>query len=377
MPEQARARRSLHLTIMQNAEMGFLVNMCAMDIKIMLRKVCAGLLTIILLVAAFVGCSGGAPASQSPPGAQSDALPVSETRLFLSTFCTLTLYGEHDSSLLEEAFDLCAEYDALFSRTLEGSDVWRINHAGGAAVIVAPETIEVIKAGVGFGEISEGMFDITIGRVSALWDFSNDPHLPSEAELADARAGVDYRQVSIEGDTVRLLDAEAWLDLGGIAKGYIANRVADYLVERGVTGAVIDLGGDVAVIGEKPDGSPWLVGVRKPFGGKDDLIGIIETAEASVVTSGIYQRMFQENGIIYHHILDPFTGTPSGTDVVSAAVVVQDSAVGDALSTIAVLVGSEAAPGIFAQTPGFIGAILMLESGELMQLGDIDFLTLD
>ena len=323
-------------------------------------------IVILALAAGVGGCAG-----------KQQEAPVSETRILLDTYCTLTVYGTIDPALLEEAFSLCAEYEAMLSMRLEGSDVWRINHAGGAAVTVAPETIEVIKAGLVFGGLSAGLFDITIGRVSTLWDFTNDPHVPSRTELEQARATVDYRDVVVDGDTVRLKSDEAWLDLGGIAKGYIADRLAAFLKERGVTGAVVDLGGDVAIVGAKPDGSPWLIGVRRPFGARNELLGIIEAGEASVVSSGIYERQFIEDGVIYHHILYPNTGMPAETDVVGATLVAENSAAGDALSTMALLVGSDRAPDLLGAAPGFIGALLMLENGELVQIGDINFRLLE
>ena len=301
--------------------------------------------------------------------------PMSETRILLDTFCTITVYGARDRRLLDEAFDLCAEYEALLSKSAEGSDVWRINDAGGDPVTVAAGTIDVIRAGLEFGELSAGMFDITIGRLTTLWDFSGDPRVPTKTGLADVLETVDYSKVMIHGDTVRLTDPDAWLDLGGIAKGYIAECLAGFLKDSGVAGAVVDLGGDVAVVGGKPDGSAWMIGVRQPFGGHSELLGVIETGEASIVTSGIYERQFEENGILYHHILDPKDGMPAVSDVVGATVVAQSAVVGDALSTIALLVGSELAEALLIGFPGFIGALLVLDNGDLLQLGSIDFHT--
>jgi thiamine biosynthesis lipoprotein len=291
----------------------------------------------------------------------------------LDTVCTITVYGTQDHSLLDGAFELLAEYEALLSVTVEGSDVWRINHAGGAPVTVAPQTLELIRLGIEYGAVSDGKFDITIGKLSTLWDFTGHSGVPSGTELENARDTVDYRQIVIDGNTVRLTNPEARIDLGGIAKGYIVDRLADFLRESGVAGAIIDLGGDIAVIGEKPDGTPWRIGVRQPFGGLNDLLGLVEIGETSVVSAGVYERMFEENGVIYHHILDPDTGMPVKSDVISVTVMTESTVIGDIVSTIILLVGSERADGIFNQTPGFIGALLVLETGELVEYGDIDF----
>ena len=315
----------------------------------------------ILIAVAVSGCGEG----------QSDE-QISETRLLLDTFCTITIHGYGGPELINEAFDLCEGYETLFSITMEGSDVWRINHADGSPVEVARETVELIETGLDYGEISGGLFDITIGRVSRLWDFGGEPYIPSETELTDARVTVDYKKVRIVGDTVQLLDPDAWIDLGAIAKGYIADKIAAFLVENGVTGAVIDLGGDVVAVGSKSDGEPWRIGLRKPQGGTGDLLGVVETEEASIVSSGVYERQFEKDGVLYHHILDPKTGRPAHSDVISATVIAKNAAAGEGLSTIAILVGSERVQELFDLTPEFTGAALVLENGDVLRFGDID-----
>ena len=323
-------------------------------------------LAIILLVSAVFlgGCGGDRPAAE----------PVSETRLLLGTVCTISVFATQGRPLLNEAFKLCAEYEAMFSMSIEGSDIWRINHAGGDPVAVSPETVALLKLGMEYGEFSGGKFDITVGRLSDLWDFTGESGVPPEADIAFARDTVDFRGILIDGNTVRLTDPEAWIDAGGVAKGYIADRLADFLKERGAGGAVIELGGDIYLVGAKPDGSLWRVGVRKPFGELRDLLGVLEFGEVSVVSSGIYERMFEENGVIYHHILDPDTGMPVKSDVISATLVTEVSVVGDILSTIVILAGSEAAFELLDRAPGFIGAVLILDNGEILQYGDVRLL---
>ena len=308
-------------------------------------------------------------------GAKPMSAPVSETRLLLSTVCTVTLYDPQDEALLAQALDLCAEYEALFSMTIEGSDMWRINNAGGEPVEVSTLTAEVIRSGIFYGELSGGMFDITIGRLSALWDFSGETIVPDEEDILAALKTVDHKQVTVTGDTVRLVSPEAWLDPGGIAKGYIADLIASFLVENGVKSAIIDLGGNIVAVGERPDGNPWRVGVRQPFGEYGELFGVIETYAASVVTAGIYERSFKSGGELYHHILDPYTGLPVKTDIVSATIVTEGSMSGDALSTIILLVGSEAAATLLQQVPDFIGAVLIVENGDYILYGNVEFST--
>ena len=326
-----------------------------------MRRTGSGVLSVILLLILMSGCTY-----------EQLAEPISETRLMLNTFCTITIHGNPDRAVLAEAFDLCAEYEKLLSITEQGSDVWRINHAGGAPVTVAPQTAEIIKAGLEYGELSGGMFDITIGRLSTLWDFTGESGVPSEADIYNALETVDYRQVVLNGNTVQLLNPEAWIDLGGIAKGYIADMAASFLKERGVESAIVDLGGNIVTVGQKPDGSPWRIGITKPFSDRKETIGYVETGEASVVSSGIYERQFVENGEVFHHILNPFTGMPVRSDVVGATVLSDESMFGDALSTIIPLVGSERAWVILTELTGVIGAVLILENGEVLVYGDIE-----
>ena len=327
------------------------------------RLVCTFLVVLILVV----GCDWEQSSEQ-----------ISETRLLLDTFCTITVHGSVDVEVLDEAFALCEELEALFSVTLEGSDVWRINKAGGEPVTVDPRTVEVIRAGLLFGELTDGMFDITIGRVSRLWDFGSVVsgetvrRIPVESEIDKARMTVDYRLVIIAGDTVQLTGSDAWIDLGAIAKGYIGEKVAEFLIQRGVSGALISLGGDVVAVGNRHDGNPWRIALRDPFGSEGEWLGILEITGASVMSSGTYERRFELDGVRYHHILDSTTGMPVVTDVVSATVIVEDAMLGEGLSTAAVLLGSEGAFEFFGRVPGVLGAVLALEDGTILEYGETE-----
>jgi len=324
------------------------------------RAVAAVFVIFLMLMTLLSGCADE----------QSDE-QLSETRLLLDTFCTITIHGNVSSKLLDEAFALCEEYEALFSITMEDSDVWRINHAEGEPVSVDSRTIEVIEAGLEFSELSDGMFDITIGRVSRLWNFGSEPFMPSSAELETALSTVDHNQVRIVGDTVQLVNPDAWIDLGAIAKGYIGDKVAQFLTERGVSGALISLGGDIITVGNRQDGSPWRIALRDPFGTDEDRLGVIEASGISVISSGTYERKFEVDGVYYHHILDPSTGMPAISDVVSATVLMEDAIIGEGLSTAAVLMGSKRAVELFDRVGGLIGAALVLENGEMIVFGDM------
>ena len=331
------------------------------------EKVKAKLLSLIfclVLALLFSSCGG-----------EEAAAPVSRSEFALDTLCTVTLYDPADPELLDEAFALIAAEEALLSRTVEGSDVWRVNRAAGQTVTVSEDTAELISLGLEYSELSHGVFDITVGRLTELWDFGGANHVPAEWELPPALSSVDYRNLTLDGCQVTLSDPEARLELGAVAKGYIADRVAQLLKEEGAKSAVIDLGGNVVTLGAKPDGEAWKIGVQQPFGAeRSELIGLIEAeGDLSLVTSGVYERNFERNGVLYHHILDPRTGFPADTDVIGVTVVSASSARGDALSTVCLLLGMEEGSRLLEADPDVLGAVWVDKDGEVYVQGDIDF----
>lgn len=283
--------------------------------------------------------------------------PVSRESFCLDTVCSITVYDMRSSEaerIITDAFELCGYYENLFSRTIEYSDVYRINESEGEPVTVAPETIDVINKGIEFGEISEGKFDITIGAVTELWDFkSQNPSVPDSAKIEAAVGTVDYRQVKIEGDTVTLTKEGARLDLGGIAKGYIADRIAEQMIAAGVEKAIINLGGNVVTIGSKDENEPWRIGIERPYSGRTDILGAVEVNNETVTTSGVYERYFEHGGKLYHHVLDTDTGYPVKNEM--EAVTIQAplgmSAECDALGTVLLILGPEKCGEILKQYP--------------------------
>ena len=243
------------------------------------------------------------------------------------TVCTMG--ADVSASAMDEAVALCDRCERLLSRTIPSSDVGRINAARGSAVEVDPLTAKLIERALSYCEESGGLFDITIGAVSELWDFTEGV-VPSDESIARAVSHVSWQGVEVSGNSVRLRDPEARLDLGGIAKGYITDLVTDLLAQRGARSAFVNLGGNVKVLGTKQDGSPWSVGVRDPWDQSGQgVVARMSVTEGSLVTSGLYERSFERDGRRYWHILDPRTGYPVQTDVVSASVYAHDSIDGD------------------------------------------------
>lgn len=291
-----------------------------------------------LLLFILTGCSG-------------KAQPYSKTDFCFDTAVTLTIYNsasaaDDANALLDEALALCHTYDDMLSRTKEGSDIYRINHAGGDWTTVSDETVNLIQSGLEYCKMTGGEIDITIAPVKDLWDFSGseDVHMPSQDEIAKQLTHVNYSQIEIKGNKIRLGDPEAAIDLGFIAKGYIADHIRAFLLENGVKSALINLGGNIAVIGEKPDGNAFQIGIQKPFAPAGTYCTTVSssqkvTATSSVVTSGIYERSFEYNGKLYHHILDCETGMPAQTDLSGVTIITDSSLHADALSTTCLLLG--------------------------------------
>lgn len=268
--------------------------------------------------------------------------PFSKTGFYFDTVITITLYDSKDKELIDTCFDYCKDFENLISRTIPTSDISRINAAAGSSVDVSDTAIELLKKGIEFGELTDGAFDITIAPLVELWDVKNNPgNIPSEADIADALSHVNYKNIVIVGNTVRLTDPKAAIDLGGIAKGYMADQLKEYLLHEGVTSAIINLGGNVLTIGEKPNGTAFNIGIQKPFDEQNATITSVSVKDSSVVTSGSYERYFKLDDTIYHHILNTETGFPCNNGLLSVTILSEKSIVGDALSTACFALGLE------------------------------------
>ena len=272
---------------------------------------------------------------------------VSDTEFILNTICTITINSENNKDktaqeLIEESFELCKEYEKELSRTINASDISNINNSNNTPVQVSQSTIEVIERALYYSELTNGAFDITVAPLSILWDFQGlDPKVPDSEAISTLLQCVDYNNVIIANDTVVLSSPTTAIDLGGIAKGYIADKVAEYLNENGVTSAIIDLGGNIYLLGSRVDGNDFNTGIKDPKTNDGSIIGYMSLSNKSVVTSGSYERCFEQDGIIYHHILDPDTGYPTTNELISVTIISDSSADGDALSTSCFVLGVE------------------------------------
>lgn len=300
-------------------------------------------LSFFLLISAILCCLSGCGSPKET---------YTKTDFCFDTAVSVTIYdsannADNANALLDETITLCHTYDNMFSRTIEGSDIYRINHAGGEWTTVSDETIQLIQSALEYCEMTNGQIDITIAPVKDLWDFSGNPAArpPKSKALKKILPLVDYHLVEIEGNKVRLDHPDAAIDLGFIAKGYIADQIRAFLLESDVKSALINLGGNIAVIGEKPDGNDFTIGIQEPFASAGSYITTVSCSESgnntysSVVTSGTYERCFEYNEKLYHHILDSSTGRPVNTDLTSVTILTDSSLHADALSTTCLLLG--------------------------------------
>ena len=270
--------------------------------------------------------------------------PVSKTEFMLDTVCYITIYDKADADIIEGAFKVGKDYENLFSATIEGSDIYRINESKGEPVEVSDETLELIEIAYKYSELTDGAFDITIYPVSKLWNFSGgNTTVPDASAISEALKHVNYKNIEIDSEknTIRLLDSEAMIDPGAIGKGYIADKMKEYIVSKGVKSAIINLGGNVLTIGKSTENRPFKIGVRKPFADESDTISVVEAEDESVVSSGSYERYFEADGKLYHHILDSKTGYPAEGGLSGTTIVSEKSVDGDALSTSCFIIGYE------------------------------------
>lgn len=273
---------------------------------------------------------------------------ISATSFKLNTIVKVTIYDSSDQTLLDECMALCDKYESIFSRTREDSELYKLNHReltpveGDDTYQISEPLAELLSIGLHYSKESEGAFDIAIAPLSSLWDFtSENPVLPGAKEIKEAVAMCGYEDVALTGTKITLRSPETAFDLGAIAKGYIADRMKDYLESKGVKSAVINLGGNVLCVGEKPGKKPFHIGIQKPFADRNETIATMEIRDKSVVSSGIYERYFESDGQIYHHILNPRTGYPYDNDLVAVTIISDNSVDGDALSTTCFALGLE------------------------------------
>lgn len=287
------------------------------------------------------------------------------TGMYFDTVVQIEVWGG-TSEIIDHCEEMCASYEQLLSPTIETSEISRINQAAGSPVEVSEETADLIREGIRYGDLSDGKFDITIAAASSLWDFTDNQEktLPDPDVLAEAVSHIDYHNVQVDGNVVTLTDPEARIDLGGIAKGYIADRIKEYLKSQGIEHALINLGGNMVALGGRYDGTDFRIGLQEPFAESGTVLASLSVSDQSVVTSGNYERYFEKDGTIYHHILDPDTGYPVENGLDQVTIISDLSVDGDALSTSCFVLGLEKGMELINSLEG-IEAVFVTSDGEM------------
>jgi thiamine biosynthesis lipoprotein len=301
--------------------------------------------------------------------------PAARSEFVLGTVCTVTLYGRGDK-VYRDIFGRLREIENRMSVNLPGSDVSRVNAAAGLEPVrVHEDVFAVIGRSLHYAALTSGAFDPSVGPLVSLWGIGGEtPRVPSPEEIDAARALVNWRDVSLdrEQSTVFLKRPGMALDLGAIAKGYAADEAAAIIGRAGIKRAIIDLGGNILVYGQKKDKSPWKIGIQDPSGARGSYTGVARTRDKTVVTSGVYERYFESGGRRYHHILSPDTGYPARNGLLSVSIIAGKSVDADALSTAVFALGYEKGKALLESLEG-TGGIFIFEDLGIRLCGETDF----
>lgn len=275
---------------------------------------------------------------------ETNVTPLSRTEFLLGTVVTISLYDHQSEELLDLAINKLKELEDTLSINKTGTLIDKINElAGISPVVVDEDTYNVIEKGLNYSKLTDGAFDITVGPIVKLWNIGfPEARIPEPSEIEQALPLVGFNKVILNSDdlSVYLVDKGMQLDLGGIGKGYAADEVATLLKENGVSHAIIDLGGNIYTLGNKPGNKLWTIGVQDPFNPRGKIIGQLKVANKSIVTSGVYERFIEdESGNKYHHILNPKTGYPYDNQIAGVTIISDSSTDGDALSTAVFAMG--------------------------------------
>lgn len=298
------------------------------------RRLWAAFSLLFVLILVIAGCS-----SNQKEESKVNKEPYSKQELLLGTYVQIRIYDDGKKDVLDQAFDRIKKLGDEITVNESGSEIDAINEkAGIEPVKVSDDVYTLLKRAYEYSEDSNGGFDMAIGPITQLWHIGfDDARKPSQEEIDQALKLVDYHKVVLDDKekTVYLEEKGMALDLGAIAKGYITDEVVEVLKDNGVTTAIIDLGGNVYVLGHSPRGEDedWNVGIQDPNKARNTVIGTVKERDKTLVTSGIYERYLKVNGETYHHLFDPTTGYPFDNDIAGVTIITNKSIDGDGLST--------------------------------------------
>lgn len=268
---------------------------------------------------------------------------ISTTEFAMNTVVTLTAYGDNADKAVSDAIKEVKRIEKLLSCHVANSEISKINSSAHIAPVeVSDETARVLSKALDMSRKTKGAFDISVKPLVDLWNITaENPEIPSDDDIAKVLDNVGYENISISDNFVSFKSEGTQIDLGGAAKGYCADRIAQIFKKHNIKNAIIDLGGNIYAMGNSEQGKPWRIGLQAPGKSRGEHFSVEELRDMSVVTSGSYERYFEKDGKIYHHILDPKHGKPADSGIISVSVVSASSFEADMLSTAIFVMGSE------------------------------------
>ena len=304
-------------------------------------------------------------------GKKADDYVASRDIFAMDTYMTVQAYGDSADEAVEQAIAEIERLDGMLSATDEESEIYELNRNEGG--IVGEDVSYLIERAKEMYESTGGKFNIAIYPIVEKWGFaSGEYYVPTEDELKELLKNTDFSQIEYNKEEKKVTyDSDGMkIDLGGIAKGYTSARIMDIFKNLGVTSGIVNLGGNVQVLGTKPDGSDWKVAIQHPMDA-NRYIGVLKTHDKAVITSGGYERYFEEDGITYHHIIDPDTGYPADSGLISVTIVCADGTMADCLSTSLFIMGKDKAIEYWKEHREEFDMILYTEDEELLVTEEI------
>ncbi|MGL4914442.1 MAG: FAD:protein FMN transferase [Romboutsia sp.] len=299
----------------------------------MIKKTLVSILTIFLTLA-ISGCSNEGENDQ-----------LSRTEIFMGTPIKLTLYNESNEEILDKAFEKVSKIEDTLSINKPGTELDNLNAKSGISPVVLSEmSYDIIRKALEYSKLSDGGYDVSIGPLIKLWSIGlPEAKVPTQEEINEVIKLIDYSNIDMNDSNreVFLSKKGMIVDLGSIAKGYVADELVKLLKDEGIEKAIIDLGGNIYALGYKEENKKWRIGIQNPFDDRGNVVGTIDVANKSVVTTGVYERFIEKNGKKYHHILNPKTGYPYETNIAGVSIVADHSIDADALSTLVFTKGLE------------------------------------
>lgn len=338
------------------------------------RLVVLGLSAALLVTGCSQGTGSGDTDSgkteekteETESGEEQETQDEAEKELFaMDTYMTLTAYGEHAQDAVDAAAEEITRLDAMLSTGSTDSEIGQVNETGSGTL--SEEAGYLVKRSLELYQETDGVFDIAIYPIMQAWGFTDQNYqVPSEETLQGLLPLTDASKIQYDQDTREIsFDQEGMkIDLGGIAKGYTSARIMDIYREHGIESGMVNLGGNVQVLGGKTDGSSWRVAIQSPDD-ESEYLGVLETKDRAVITSGGYERYFEQDGKTWHHIIDPSTGYPAESGLTSVTIVSKDGTLADGLSTSLFIMGEEKAVAFWREHEDEFDAILLSDDGKL------------